>query len=136
MLGRLADAESSCIKALDIRETVCVADDLRIAETLCVLCLVHAAKGELERAEEGAERCMYIRRARSSCEDVQSGVFDDRDDRDVMTPSGGAGSSGAGLAACILLKLIFFSPVCTSSRGGSTWQNRRQRHASTYGAKR
>ena len=60
---RLADAEASCIKALDIREAVCVADDLRIAESLCVLCDVHGAKGSLERAEEGAERCMYIRQA-------------------------------------------------------------------------
>ncbi len=59
--SRLADAEASIIKALDIREAVCVADDLRIAESLCVLCAIHLAKGSLERAEEGAERCMYIR---------------------------------------------------------------------------
>ncbi len=67
LVGRLVEAEASCIKALDIREAVCVADDLRIAESLCVLCAVHTAKGDLARAEEEAERCIYIRQAQQRC---------------------------------------------------------------------
>jgi hypothetical protein len=65
LFSRLSDAEGACIKALDIREEVCVADDLRIAESLCVLCAVYTAKTAFERAEEAAERCMFIRQAHS-----------------------------------------------------------------------
>ena len=44
-----------------------MADDLRIAESLCVLCAVHMANGNLARAEEEAERCMYIRQVQHHC---------------------------------------------------------------------